>query len=239
MRTTFAIFRKELKAYFDSPIGYIFIAAFLLLNGGIFFTRVFLEQEASLRAFFSFASITFVAFAPLISMRLIAEEKKSGTIEVLSTMPLREHHVVIGKYLAALSVLGIALLFTLPYAWSIASIGKLDWGPVIGGYVGLLLCGGAYLAIGLLASAWTKNQIVALLIALPLSIFFFLAGNYLPVIFGGVEFLGNALQYSSTSFHFENVARGVLDTRDLIYYVTFIAACLLLCTQSLAARRWR
>ena len=139
MRNVRTIAQRELKAYFNSPIAYIVVAAFLLIAGYLYFSTVFLIGNSSMRSFFSVAPILFVVFAPAITMRLISEELRSGTLELLTTMPIRDHEVILGKFFAALAVICSALAMTLVYALTIASIGELDWGPVVGGYLGLIL----------------------------------------------------------------------------------------------------
>jgi len=169
-------------------------------------------------------------------MRLISEERRSGTIEMHITMPVRDVDVIVGKYLAALGLLIVALLLTLPYAFTISQFGRLDWGPVAGGYLGLILLGGAYLSIGLLASSWTENQIVAFVISMFLSMFFLMVDNF-------TTFLPNAaapiFEYISFNAHFRDMSRGMIDSRDVIFFLSFIMFSLFLAFRSLESRRWR
>jgi ABC-2 type transport system permease protein len=189
-----------------------------------------------MRDFFSLAPFLFVFFAPAITMRLIAEERRSGTIELLITMPVRDVDVILGKFIAALGLLLVALLLTLPYAFTIAQFGDLDWGPVWGGYVGLLLLGAAFLSIGLMASSWTENQIVAFVIALFLSMVFLMLDRFLMFLPAG---LSEWVEYLSFTAHFRNAARGVIDTRDVVFYLSFIVLGMFLAFRSLESRRWR
>ena len=169
-------------------------------------------------------------------MRLLADEKSSGTLELLITMPVRDWEVVVGKFLAAMALLCTALALTLVFAITVRALGPLDRGPAIGGYLGLLLMGGAYVAIGVMASAFTRNSIVAFIVAFAISFVLFLVGQVTqfvpPALQGLVAFL-------SIGSHFENISRGVIDTRDVIYYVSVMGVCLLVATLSLESRRWR
>ena len=165
MSNVLTIFRKELKSYFNSPIAYIVITVFLLISGWFFSTNFFLMGQATVRTALSIIPLIFIVFIPAITMRSIAEEKGSGTIELLVTMPTRDMEIVLGKFFAALTLLTIAVLFTLAYVITAASLGNLDGGPTFGGYLGLLMLGAAYLSIGIFASSTTENQIVAFIIS--------------------------------------------------------------------------
>lgn len=236
MRATLTIARREFKAYFNSPVAYIVITIFLALVGIMFFVPFFSQDRVSMRDFFSLAPFLFVFFAPAITMRLIAEERRSGTIELLITMPVRDVDVILGKFVASLGLLVVALLLTLPYAFTIAQFGDLDWGPVWGGYVGLLLLGATFLAIGLMASSWTENQIVAFVIALFLSMVFLMLDRFLMFL---PAWLSEGVEYLSFTAHFRNAARGVIDTRDVVFYLSFIVLGMFLAFRSLESRRWR
>ncbi len=236
MGTTLAIWRREFKAYFNSPVAYFVITAFLALVGILFFIPFFTQDRVSMRGFFGLAPFLFVFFAPAITMRLLAEERRSGTLELLITMPVRDVDVILGKYLAALSLLAVALLLTLPYAFTIAAFGPLDWGPVWGGYVGLLLMGAALLALGVAASGFTENQIVAFVIALSASMLFLMVGKFLPFLPASVAPIA---EYLSFDYHFQDAARGVIDTRDVVFFASFAALSLFLAFRSLESRRWR
>ncbi len=233
MGRTLSVAKREFRSYFNSPIAYIVISTFLLLSGWFFFTPLFLVGRSSLRGFFSFTPLLFVMFIPAITMRLIAEEVKTGTLEWLSSLPLRDLDVVLGKFLAALGLIVVALAFTLPYPISVAMIGSLDWGPVIGGYVGLILLAGALLALGLFASSLTENQIIAFIIGLALCFAFYILDK---VTFFLPEQLGAILQYLSVDYHFRNIARGVIDTRDVLFYVGMIVIGLFLTMESVKRR---
>jgi ABC-2 type transport system permease protein len=233
MRNVATIARRELKAYFNSPIAYIVIGVFLLISGYLYFSTVFLAGSSSLRSFFSFTPVLLVVFAPAITMRLVAEEVRTGTLELLTSMPVRDHEVVLGKFLAALGVMAAALGLTLFYAVTIAAVGSLDWGPVVGGYLGLILVAAALVAVGLATSTWTRNQIVAFILALLICLALWLADKVTLLV---PEALGRLLEYLSIDFHFSNVARGVIDTRDLLYYLSVCAVALFVAVRSMQRR---
>ena len=225
-----AIAKREINAYFNSPIAYIVVAAFLLISGYLYFSTIFLAGTSSLRSFFQITPLLFVVFAPAISMRLVSEELRSGTLELLTTMPVKDHEVVIGKWLAGVAVLCAGLAMTVFYAVSIAAIGDLDWGPVVGGYVGLVLCAGALIAIGLMTSASSRNQIVAFIFALLICLAMWLFDKITFFVPAG---LGGLLEYLSIDYHFRNIARGVIDSRDVLYYLSVTAVALFASVRSL------
>ena len=237
MNPAMVIARREVRAYFNSPVAYIVVSAFTIIAGGIFFFfKFFLAQEASMRGFFESMPMLFMFMIPAITMRLLADEKASGTLELLITMPVRDAEVVIGKFLAAMALLCTAIGLTLVFAITVKSLGPLDRGPTIGGYLGLVLMGGAYVSIGVMASALTRNSIVSFIVAFAISFALYLLGRL-------TQFLPQALQklvaYLSIDGHFENIGRGVIDTRDLIYYLSVMAVCLQLATTSLESRKWK
>lgn len=230
--------RRELRTFFNSPIAYIVLGGFLLVAGWMFFSTLFLGGQASLRGFFALAPVLFVVFAPAVTMRSVAEERKSGTLELLLSMPLRDWEVVVGKFLGALGMVAIGLVFTLPYAFSVAALAapgvSFDWGSAAAGYLGLLLLASSFLSMGLWASALSRNQIVGFIIGLLLCFAFYFVDKFAVLL---PESLGEVLEFLSVDYHFENIARGVLDTRDLLFYVTLTAAGLLLTSRQLAAVR--
>jgi ABC-2 type transport system permease protein len=236
MGNTLTIYRRELASYFNSPVAYIIITLFLLVSGYLFFSQVFLVGEATMRDLFGITPLIFAFFAPAITMRLLAEEKRSGTIELLITMPITDWQVVLGKFFAALSLLMVMVLLTLAYPLTLGTMGDLDWGAVIGGYLGLVLLGGAYISIGLMASSWTRNQIIAFIVAWAITFALYLFGKLLPLM---PPALAPIIEYASLDVHFANISKGVIDLRDLIYYLSLIGACLFLAVQSLGSRRWK
>jgi ABC-2 type transport system permease protein len=240
MQNALGIARRELSTFFNSPIAYIVLGVFLLVAGWLFFyfSGFFIVGRASLRSFFALAPVLFMFLAPALTMRLIAEERKSGTLEILLTLPVREWEVVLGKYLAALGMVALGLLFTLLYPVSVSMLvadgQHMDWGPVIGGYVGLLLLASAFLGVGLWASALSKNQIVGFIVGLLICFLLWIVDKAAIILPGS---LGELLEYLSVTYHFENIARGVIDTRDILYYVSVTTTGLLLTTRTLAGVR--
>ncbi len=238
MNTTLAVAKREFKTFFASPIAYIVLGAFLLISGWFFFSTLLLAGQASLRGFFALAPILFVFLVPAITMRSIAEERKSGTLELLLTMPLEDWQIVVGKFIAALGMIGVGLLWTLPYAFTVASLtatgASFDWGPVAGGYIGLLFLASSFAALGLWASALSKNQIIGFIVGFVVCLAFYLVDKFAALLPAS---LGQVLEYISVDYHFENIARGVLDTRDLIFYGSLTAAGLLFTTRTLSTTR--
>jgi ABC-2 type transport system permease protein len=228
-----AIARRELSSYFNSPMAYIVIVSFLLVSGFLYFLALFGQRRADMRFFFApqvlSPSMLLVILAPAVAMRLVAEERKSKTLELLTTMPITDTEVIVGKFLGAMGLVGAALATTLVYAVTVSFLGPLDWGPVIAGYLGLFLFAGALVAIGLLASTLTDNQIVAFIMGFFVSAalyFVYWLRMYLPV--GGAFF-----EFVSVSFHLDNLARGVIDSRDVLYYLTLIGGALFLSIRAL------
>lgn len=230
--STLVLFKKELSHYFNSPIAYIFIGVFLVINNWIFFSSFFLSGQAMMRNFFSFLPWTFLFLAPAITMRLWSEERKSGTIELLLTLPLTKAQIVAAKFLSAFVFLIINLILSFSVPLTLHFLGKPDYGPIIGGYLGSLFLGSSYLALGLWVSSLTKNQIIAFISSIALCFLIFIAGVDF-VVNGAPTFLRPILNFIGFGVHFENIARGVVDTRDVIYYVTFTAFFLWLNTKAL------
>jgi ABC-2 type transport system permease protein len=234
MENILCIFRREFRSYFDSPVAYIVLMFFLLIAGYFFTSNLFLVNQADLRTIFGIIPILFIFFVPAISMRLLAEEKKSGTIELLFTYPIRDAEIVVGKYLAALGLIAVLLIFTFLYPLTVSTLGNLDAGQVISGYIGLFLMGAAYLAIGIFASSITENQIVAFMVAWAISVFFFILDK---ILFFVPTSLANIFEYLAIEYHFQNVARGVIDSRNLIYFFSMIFVGLLLASHALSRRK--
>ncbi len=236
MRNILAIYRRELGSYFDTSLAYIVIPVFLALVGGfsLFFQDILSAGVASMRTVFFWSAVFFLLLIPAVTMRLFAEEKRTGSIEMLVTLPVSEGEMVAGKYLASLTLMTVALGLTVTYPATLASLGDLDWGPVIGGYVGLFLLGAAFTAIGTASSALTSNQIVSFLVALLLCLVPFASGYALTKV---PALVLPVVQYISFEYHFNNLARGVIDSRDLIFYGTVVALFLHLAVWSLERRR--
>lgn len=235
MRKVYPVFKRELRSYFNSPVAYIVITVFLLITGWLFSSRFFLVNQATLRDAFGIIPLVLVFFVPAITMRLVSEERKSGTIELLVTMPVKDVEIILGKFLASVVLLTVAILLTLSYAIAASALGDLDVGPVIGGYLGLVLMGAAYLSIGVLASSLSENQIVAFIVSFLVIFSLFMLDQILVFIPAG---LVSFFEYLSIDYHFANISRGVIDTRDLVYYLSVICVCLVLATRSLESRKW-
>jgi ABC-2 type transport system permease protein len=237
MKVTWIIAKRELKSSFDSLTAYIMLIIFLGLSG--FFTwlygsDVFLVGQASLQSFFAVAYWTLFFFTPAITMRTIAEEKRTGTIELILTKSVSDWQLIVGKYLACLMLIGVALLSTLPFYFTLANIGPVDHGAVICGYLGLLLMSSAYISIGIFSSCITNNQIVSFLLSLLIGVFFLIIFQALSSNFTGV--IGSILSYLSISDHYQSLSRGVIDSRDIIYFVSITVFALMMAESYLIRR---
>ncbi|MEK7253502.1 MAG: ABC transporter permease subunit [Bacteroidota bacterium] len=223
MNPSWVIAKRELSANFDSLVGYIVLIAFLGFSGfftWLFGSDVFFRKQADLAVFFGVANWTLFFFIPAITMRQFAEEKRTGTIELLLTKNVTNRQVVWGKFLSCFLLVCIALACTLPYYFSVASLGNLDHGATLCGYLGLLLLSASYISIGLFASSLTNNQIVAFLLALFIGIFFHFLFDLISS--GMTGWLGGFFQMLSLSNHFDSISRGLVDTKDLIYFGSII-----------------
>jgi ABC-2 type transport system permease protein len=236
MENIFAIAKREFGSYFNSPIAYLVVSVYVILSGSLFFNELFIGGQADMRGFFGLAPLLLFIIVPFLTMRLIAEERSQGTLELLLTMPITDWEVVLGKFLAVLGLLAVLTVLTVPFAVTVSMLGPLDKGATVAAYFGMLLMCGTYAAIGLMASAFTRNQIVAALIALFIGFGLFILGALVPVLPPGLSNIANAL---SIQTHFQSIARGVIDTRDVLYFVTLSAGCLLVAQASLESRRWR
>jgi len=235
MRKVIPIFRREIFAYFFSPVAYIVIAVFLMITGWMFTSEMFLANDSSLRSVFGFVPFIFLFFVLAITMRLLSEERKSGTIELLFTMPISDVEIVLGKFLAGLGLMIVALLFTLPYALTIVFLGEPDIGMMITGYLGLALMGASYVAVGTFASTISGNQVVSFIIAFLIIFSLWFINKFLMLV---PPPLVPFLQYLSIDYHFENISRGVIDSRDIVYYLSVIVFMLSLAKLSLESRKW-
>jgi len=221
MKNFLNIYKREFKSYFVSPIAYIVISIFLIITGWFFFSTFFLFGQAELRNFFSLLPITFSFIIPAITMRLFSEEIHTGSYELLYTMPVTGLDIILGKFFSALFFIIIMLLPTLSYGIFISFLGDLDWGPVLGGYIGAILMGAAYASVGLFASSLTRNQVIAFIIGMAFCVFLTLIDK---MLFFLPERLLNIFQYIGADFHFQNISKGVIDSRDIVYFfsVSFI-----------------
>ncbi len=237
MRRSWTIARRELASFFDSLIAYILLAVFLGVCG--FFTwmygqDIFIRGQADLAVFFNTAYWVLFLFIPAITMRSLADEKRTGTLDLLLTKAVTDRQVVVGKFIAAMVLIAIALACTLPYYITIAFIGNVDHGVVWCGYLALLLVSAAYVGAGIYASSSTDNQIVAFLVALMIILFFQIIFQAMAANFTGLT--GTVLAQLSTSTHFDSVSRGVVDSRDLLYFLGIAVIGLSLAEINLAKR---
>ena len=223
MKQIWVISKRELQSFFDSLTAYIMLVAFLGFSGlftWLYGSDIFFVKQASLEVFFDVSFWTLFFFIPALTMRQFAEENKTGTIELLLTRPVNDWQVVIGKFLATLLLIVIALAFTLPYYITVASLGKIDHGAVITGYLGLILMSAAYISIGIFTSSISNNQIIGFLLALAIGIMFQFLFSLIGQGTGGI--VGEVLDYLSVTTHFDSVKRGVLDSKDIIFFCSLI-----------------
>ena len=237
MNSTRAIFSRELKGFFNSPMAYIFLVIFALVNGYFFTNTFFLFGQSDLRALFDIVQLVYLFFIPAVSMGLISREKSIGTMEIMATLPLSSFEFVMGKFLAALSLILLALFSTSIHFLTLLSVGtNVDHGAVLCGYLGLALMGATYAAIGTYASSVTENQVVSFIIGVFIVLVFFMLDKtllFVPYSLAGI------IQFLAVDYHLSNIARGVIDTRNLIYFISMIAFFLFLTVQTLEVRRWR
>lgn len=245
MRNILAIAKREFHAYFGSPIAYITISLFLALLGLTFFLKIpfllpkddfFEVKESTIRPLFEWMVFLFTIFLPAISMRLLAEEQKMGTIEILLTLPLSDMEVIVGKLLGAIGFLGVAIILTFAYPILVTIIGKPDIGPIIGGYFGVFLVGSSYLSVGLMTSSWTSSQIVAFVLAICICAFFTFVDR-IPDALGLPAW--QVTNVMSFNYHFRSIARGVVDTRDIIFFLSVIVGSVSIASYSLESRKWK
>lgn len=218
MRQALLIYQKEFKDYFVSPIAYIVIAIFLAVIGWLFFSTFFIIDQADMRRFFNMLPIFFALVVPIITMRLFSEELNVGSYELLLTLPVTFRDIIIGKFLAAVAFVVALLIPTLSYPIFISFLGDLDWGVVIGGYIGAILLGSAYAAIGLFASSLTRNQIIACIVAIVICVPLTIVDQTLFLFPQGI--LLDVISFISANAHFSNIAKGIIDSRDLIYFAS-------------------
>jgi len=224
--------------YFNSPIAYIFIGVFLVVGNWLYFNTFFLRGQASVREYFALLPWIFLFMAPAVTMRLWAEEKKSGTIEFLLTLPVTDWQVVLGKFFGSLAFLASALALTVTLPITVSFLGSLDMGPVVGSYLGALFLGGSYLALGLFISGLTKNQIIAFVLSLVSGFVLFIIGADF-VLAQSPQFAVPVMKFLGLGSHFNNIARGVIDSKDIIYYLSFIFLFLWLNAEVIKEKGWK
>ncbi len=223
MNPVWVIAKKELNGYFNSLIGYLILSIFLIFIGAFTWligNDVFIRQQASLDEFFGWAPMFLLFIVPALTMKQIAEEKRSGTIELLLTKNVSSRQLVLGKFLACFLMVCITIAFTIPYYLTIVQLGNADHGAIIGGYIGLLLLSAAFTAIGIFASSLKDNQIVAFLLALVINVIFLFILGFVGNYFSG--WVGDILNTLSIPNHYTSISRGVLDTKDIVYFGSLI-----------------
>jgi len=254
VRNALAIANKEFRSYFASPIGYILIGLFALLFGYFFYLylMMFVRQseqmmqfggggganvnQMMIRGLFQNTAVIILFVMPMITMRTYSEEKRSGTIELLLTSPITDLEIIVGKFLGALALYGAMLIVTMLYIAILFRIGNPEWRPIIAGYLGLLLMGGCFLSVGLFISSLTKNQIVAGFLTFATFLMFWII-NWMGESSGPTT--RDVLNYLSITEHFDDFSRGIIDTKHLVYYLSFITFGLFLTAKSVDSERWR
>jgi ABC-2 type transport system permease protein len=255
MKNFLAIYKKELRTYFKSPIAYVVLAIFLVLAGFFFYNNFaafnYYSMQAMqsrygapnlnitewvLRPLFGNISITLIFLVPLLTMRLFSEEKKSGTIEMLFTYPIRDSEAILGKYASSLTVFCLMIVLTGLYPLLMWMFGTVEGGPLLSGYLGLLFLGAAFLSVGVFASSLTENQIVAAVITFGTLLFFWIIGW--SSIFAGSK-IADLLNYLSIIEHFDSFSKGIIDTKDIVYYLSFSFFALFLTVRTLESKKWR
>ena len=250
MKSVVTVLRKELKSYFSSPIAFVVLFVFLVISGIFFFLYLqsfveaqfdprlqFIEEGINLndiviRPFFGTISVVLLLLIPLITMRLIADERKGYTAELLFTSPVRITSIIIGKYLASLLLFGLMIVLSAPYVLVLIKYGNPDLGPILSGYLGLVLMGASFLAVGIFASALTENQMIAAVISFGILLVFW--------IMGATSGAGDSIfGYLSIINHFENFAKGVIEVKDVTYYLSFTFLGLYLAYVTLDSERWK
>jgi ABC-2 type transport system permease protein len=243
MANIWTIYKRELRNYFNSPIAYIFIIIFLIFMSFVFFffTHFYTVNDASMRTYFGAMPWFFAFFTAAIAMRLWSEEKKVGTFELLMTMPVRSHEIVLAKYLAGLTILLVTLILTGTVPITVAYVGDPDWGKVWTGYLGAFLCGALFMGIGAFVSATTENQIVALMVAVVAGLLLLAFGmDLVQAEIGGFVGQGFAklLAYFSPLTHSSNMQRGIVDLRNVIYFLSMTSLALLMNHIAVESRKY-
>jgi len=237
MRNLKAIYFKEIKSYFNSPMAYIFLVIFTVINGYFFTRTFFLFDQSDMRSLFNIIPLVYIFFIPAVTMGLIAREKNMGTMEVISTLPLKDMDFVLGKFLSALSLIIIGLFITLIHFFTLTQVGtNIDYGAIFTGYLGLALVGAVYSSVGTFASSVTDNQVVAFIIGIFIVIIFFLMDKmlmFVPVSLSGI------IQFLSVDYHLSNISRGVIDSRNIIYFSSVVGFFLFMTVRVLEIRKWR
>jgi ABC-2 type transport system permease protein len=238
MRNTLVIAWKETRTYFTTPMAYIVALVFLALTGYFFVSDILGTSlpEASIRGFVAPITFIMVLMAPVLTMRLLAEEQKLGTMELLLTSPVRDWEIVVGKFLSSFIFYLVALALTLYYVLLLYWFGKPDSGPILAGYLGMILYGAATLSVGLLASSFSGNQIVGAVVGFGILLILTVIDQASNLVSGTAS---TVVEQVSITFHFEDFTRGVIDLQSVIYYISVTVLFLFLAVRSLESRRWR
>jgi len=237
MNLAITITKKEIKSYFNAPAAYIVLVIFLLLSGWFFASPLFINNQANLRTLFGIIPLFYLFFVPAITMGLLSREKNTGTMELLATLPIKDSQIIMGKFWASVILIGVGLLLTLVHFITIVLLGtNVDFGAIFCGYIGLLFLGAVYSSIGIFASSITSNQIVSLIISFFIIFFFFIIKFFLFFV---PDFMVGIFQFLSIDYHFSNITRGVIDTRNIIYFISLIVLFLKLAQTSLENRNWK
>ena len=237
MRYINTICRRELGGFFNSPMAYIFLVIFAIVNGYFFTNTFFLFGQSDLRVLFDIVPLVYLFFIPAVSMGLIARENNLGTMETMSTMPLNSYEFVIGKFLAAFSLILLGLVATSIHLFTLISVGtNVDYGAIFSGYIGLALMGGTYAAIGTYASSVTENQVVAFIIGVFIVLVFFMLDKTLVFV---PTSIAGFIQFLAVDYHLSNISRGVIDSRNLVYFFSVIGFFIFLTIQTLEMKRWK
>jgi ABC-2 type transport system permease protein len=233
------VIRKELRSYFNSPIAYVVTVTFVVFCAiwVFYLSTFFAANTASLRSLFGIVPLTFIIVMPAITMRSWAEEKKLGTMEVLLTLPFRESTLVLGKFVAAALLLAIMIVLTLPMPLLLSRFGSFDWGEVAGQYIGVLLLGCAGISVGLFVSSLATNQVSSFLISLFVLLVFTLISQ-VNMVFSLPILLARLFNYLALAAHFSNFQKGLIDTRDLLFYLLVCALFLYLNMKTLVFKKW-
>ncbi len=240
MNNVVAVLRKELRTYFNSPIAYIAVLFFLVFTSvWLFYIQQFVAQDvASLRIYFAVMPLVFIVLLPAITMRIWAEENKLGTVELLLTLPFREGELVVGKFLGSFFILFIMILLTVPVPLTVTRLGSFERGEIVGQYIGLLLLGGAGIAVGLFISSVSTNQITAFIVSVVVLLFLTIV-NRINSIAPVPPGLAEMFNYFSLDYHFQGFIKGLIDSRDVVYYLLLAFVFLYLNMKVLVFRKWR
>ncbi len=235
--TLWTLFKKELKTYFILPIAYIFITTYIVVNFYLFFKSFFVVNQADMRQFFELQPIMLLFFIPALTMRLWAEEKKEGTFEYLMTLPSNEWNFILGKFFSSWVFMLIVIFFTLPLYITVSILGNPDHGVIIASYIGLILLSGSYISIGLFISSLTYNQIVSFILSVVVLFSLWIIGEKI-VLYTVPSSIANILEYVGLGSHYDSLQRGVIDLRDIVYYLSVMVLFLFLNKLSLETRKW-